>query len=193
MNEYLDRTIFAQVVIIVAVCVGGWMMFVAPKAERLHRLDQVIAEHSSQAEAITQEAVEDIAAEVGRLKMRLATIEVLNELGRDSSLLYEQFMELARKHDVKIHGMQPGRTIEGDDIVQRRRIDITLEAEYVRLAQFLDAIDTLPGFVRTNALALTPRRSEERELVSGSLTCEVFSFDTERLVQSLEGGTDAQP
>jgi hypothetical protein len=127
----VDRDLIAQVVIIIAACVGGWMVFVHPKAAELDSIERVIELHSSHAEAphglsddeLDRSTIERAAQRMGEIRRRVGEIELANAIGRDSSRLYATMTDLARRHGVQVQNLQPGASADAAAVPSRGASD----------------------------------------------------------------------
>jgi len=179
MSVLLDREFIVQAVVILAVCLGAWMMAVQPKVRELARLEQTIAENSPAAGAINQQTVQDAAARMNTVRQRLTQIDAANRLASDSSKLYGLVMDLADTHGVQVQSLQPGamqKKSPTETQVSVMRLDLTVEGSYENIAGFLEAVNDLDVFIRPNSLQVAPTRVNGKALVSATFGCDVLSF-----------------
>jgi hypothetical protein len=191
------RELMAQAAIVLAVCVGAWLMFVKPKVDELARLDQQMSEQTAAPSAtINQHTVEDAARKISAVKERVRDIQSFNALAGDSSRFYGTVMDLADAHGVQVHNLQPGsiKQTESEGKITITRITLGAEGEYARMASFLDAVCTVDAFVRPVALQLDPSRDMTQASVQATLTCDVLSFTLDGALQELlASGPAASP
>ncbi|HRP62244.1 MAG TPA: hypothetical protein PK400_03015 [Phycisphaerales bacterium] len=202
----LNRELIAQAVVILAVCVGGWLMFVQPRMEEINRLESIIAqhqlepEHAAQLGGLDQATVEYIAAEASALRERVRHIEQANALGHDSSHLYAVMMDLARQNGVFVHTLHPGsagrttgpasQPVTG---MQVRQISMSVQGTFEQIASFLDSLNTVPGFFRPASLMLMPQADDQGHVaIVANLSLEVLSFIVPDALLAMKGGPHAK-
>lgn len=191
MSARSTRELIAQAAIVLAVCVGAWMMLVKPKIDEVARLEQEIATMSANpAQAVNQQTVEGAARKVSAVKERVRHIHDFNALANDSSRFYGIVMDLADSHGVQVHNLQPGssRQTTEDGKVIITRITLGAEGDYARLATFLDAVCSVDAFIRPVSLQLDPSRDETRATVEATLTCDVLNFPIDPALGDLLAG-----
>jgi Tfp pilus assembly protein PilO len=179
MKAKSPRDLIAQAVVVLAICVGAWLMLVKPKIDELARLEKQEAEHTAgSSQTLTQQTVENAARRMTALKDRVQTIKTYNALADDSSRFYGIVMDLADTHGVSVHSLAPGagKQTEADGKITITRITLGVEGEYARVASFLDAVCTVNAFIRPLSLQIDPSRANDGSGVDASLTCDVLSF-----------------
>jgi Tfp pilus assembly protein PilO len=195
MNGLIDRQLIAQVVIIVAVCAGGWMTFVEPRIDELHRLQATIAEASSNPLPMGQESIEQMADQFAKVRDRFRRIEVRNDFAGDSTRIYGLIMDLAEEHGVTVQRLDPGSDGRSDDDeeapVRFTTLDMTIEGGYEQVAVFLEAVEALDGFIRPVTLSVTPREEEGRSFVEARFACQAVRFTLPEELTAMVGGADA--
>ena len=194
MNGPLDRQLIAQIVIIVAVCAGGWMTFVEPNIDELHRLEATIAEASSNPLPMGQESIEQMADQFARVRDRFRRIEVRNEFAGDSTRIYGLIMDLAEEHGVTVQRLDPGsdrRSNDEEASVRFTTLDMTIEGGYEQVAVFLEAVEELDGFIRPLTLSITPREEDGRSFVEARFACQAVRFTLPQELTAMVGGADA--
>ena len=92
----LDRDFLAQIVITLAVCIGGWMMFVEPRADELKELEQALAETEAHPMRTNQKTLKALANRVEEFRERVRLVEFQNAFARDSSQMYGRIMTVAK-------------------------------------------------------------------------------------------------
>lgn len=179
MNLPMNREFLAQVAIVLAVCVGGWMMLVKPKVDEVAKLERELAEHTTLASSsMNRQSIEAAAQRMGALKTRMAEITAFNQLAGDSSRFYGLVMDLADAHGVQVQSLQPGSVKQSTDEKQVAvtRINLSVQGAYENVASFLDGICNLNAFIRPQALQVSPARSSSSDLVDVTFSCDVLSF-----------------
>ncbi len=195
MNLPIGREFFAQIFIILGICVGGWMVLVEPSKARLHELEQIIAEHHAQSAALNHSIVEKIAVQAPVLRALCREVESRSRLAQDSSGLYGLVMDLAKAHQLQVQNLSPRLDSGGTAArtVHRARTDVTMEGEYEQLAGFLQALDELDAYIRPTSLSLSPTGREGRPRVAVQLGFEAFGFDLPPVLSKMTGGHDRDP
>jgi Tfp pilus assembly protein PilO len=190
----VDRDLIAQLVIILAVCVGGWMMFVQPKAAELAELETRI-EAASGAGANGGLSFEAVVKRMSEMRQELIDITEKNAMSERSSELYGLIKDLAAEHGVLIQRLQPGGEGRGSksEAFRASRIQLTAVGRYANVAELLEAIGGLPGFVRPKSLNVKPVREATTPMVSVEFTCEVLRFEFDEVLASMGTKADAQP
>ena len=174
----LDREFMTQLFIILTVCVGGWMVFVQPKAAELYELDKEIAEERARTATVDVAVVEQVARQAPHLYERTDEIESRGAIAGDSSLLYGRIMDLAKEHEVQVKNLRPGAERNRGDEAHPMivvRIDMTAEGEYENIAKFLDAVNETGAYLRTVAVQIAPTKRTD-----GAYTVLQLGFETIR-------------
>jgi len=188
MNDVLTRELLAQAVIVLAICVGGWMMLVQPAAEELAKIENEIAQSRAAATGLNQDAIEKLANRMNDLRQRVQTVQRRSRLDADSSRLYGLIMKLARENGVIVRRLQPGsgREMSADGLIGRTNIEVAAEGGYEQVAAFLDAVGNLDGFIRPVSLTLTPRHGDAGgQLASAVFSCQALSFTLSEALSEL--------
>jgi len=194
MNGPLDRQLIAQIVIILAVCAGGWMTLVEPNIDELHRLEATIADAASSPLPMGQESIEQMADQFARVRDRFRRIEVRNEFAGDSTRIYGLIMDLAEEHGVTVQRLDPGsdrRSRDEEAPVRLTTLDMTIEGGYEQVAVFLEAVEELDGFIRPLTLSITPREEDGRSFVEARFACQAVRFTLPEELTAMVGGADA--
>ncbi|TVQ54210.1 MAG: hypothetical protein EA377_06165 [Phycisphaerales bacterium] len=191
MTDWLSREFLAQICIMLALTVGMWMIFVQPRAEELHQLEAEIAKADA-LEAVDQTALEQTARRVSQLRHQVEDIAAKSALGLDSSALYGTFMELAQQHDVAVQSLQPGGDLNKiDAYASSRRVTLSIQGSYENIAQFMERMATLEGFVRPVNVVFTPRvDAEAGQLAAVQMHIDVLVFHPPAISRGLRQGKD---
>jgi Tfp pilus assembly protein PilO len=191
MSFKIDREFAAQVLIALVVTIGAWMMFVQPKAQELHQLEQTILA-SSQQSSEPSTSVAQLAEQAADVRARIAEIARHNNAALNSSDLYARIGRLAQQHGVVVQNVRPGT--QGDDKeksnVQTVRIDLSIEGPYANAAEFLDAISSMSGFVRPVTMTVSPIDREGEQLVVVRYVCELLQFKMPEAWAAFRGTSD---
>ena len=109
MNAAMHRETISHSVIIAAVCVGAWMLFVQPKMREVAELEATAAlADPTQDGAITQTDIEAAGQKMTQIRKQVAQFVAGNEASHDTSKLYGLIMDLAGKHGVSVQTISPG-------------------------------------------------------------------------------------
>ena len=52
MNVPLDRELITQVIVVLGICIGGWMMYVRPKMEEFNTVNAAVQKSQTRATAL---------------------------------------------------------------------------------------------------------------------------------------------
>lgn len=190
MNRAVSRELFAHALIVAALCVGGWMLLVQPKARALAELETAIDATETGDVPLTQQGIETLAGRLEQARRRLADIQDRSAFATDSSQLYALVMQLAEDHNVIIERLQPGAKTSKlpEDRGAATRVDLTASGAYQDVALFLDDVLRLPGFLRPVSLSLQPA-GEGDQKVGARLVCDALHF---KLPKELASAEDAE-
>ncbi|NNF43337.1 MAG: hypothetical protein HKN62_09865 [Phycisphaerales bacterium] len=194
MNGAIDRKLVAEFAILVALCVGGWVMFVEPMISELVDLQAKINEAQNNPILRNHESVADMAGQLDDVRAEIDLIGRQSSFGRDSHTMYGLIKDLAAEHGVAMRRLDPGSNRRGDDDspVQVTNFVMRVEARYDQLANFLEAIDSIDGFVRPVSLTLAPKGHAGDEFVDAQFSCEAVSFTLPEALASMVEENDAQ-
>lgn len=196
MSPVLDRQFFSQVVIVLAMCIGGWMMFVEPRAQELADLDAVVEQGESAADTQAPDEAQmmKLLQRVKAIENRVDEIKEAGEYALNTSALYGRLTAAARAEQIELTNLVPGerRASASDKRVQVIPLTMTLRGEYEPVARFLDQISDIGGFIRPRGINIAPLRADGREQVLVRFTCEALAFDMPEALHAMEGGADAE-
>ncbi|MDY7107208.1 MAG: type 4a pilus biogenesis protein PilO [Planctomycetota bacterium] len=190
MNGPLDRQLLAQLIIIVAVCAGGWMAIVQPQIDELHELQATITRARNVQTSVGEGTIEQMADELTAVRDRFRTIRARNDFADDSTRIYGLIMDLADEHGVTVQRLNPGadqRAADEEEAVHLTTLDITVEGTYEQVARFLEAVGALDGFIRPMTLTITPRQDENRSFVEARFACQALRFALPEALTALVG------
>jgi len=191
MMGILDRRSFVELAIMVAVCVGGWLLLVEPRATELRKLEMSIDAAHSNPLINDHGTVERLADQIAEVRDRVAVINRQNEFGRDSSSIYGAITSLASEHKVLLDRLDPGTpTPNADESVLVASFDMRVRGRYRQLAAFLDAVEDIEGFVRPVRLNLIPQSDEGTSIVDARFQCEAVTFRMPDALTALVGDND---
>lgn len=190
--SWLDREVASQLVIIIAVAVGAWVMFVQPKAEELAELNETIADAAPAMDEANVGDLETLGRKVADAKAAVRIIAQRGEAARDSSKIYGAVSELAERHGVTLMRLNPGtqrgsgaKKAEGDELqAQSVHFEGAVVGAYEQVAAFLGAVDDTQGFVRPVSLNLMPRHQDMQELVEAQFAFEMLRFPVPESLQA---------
>ncbi len=191
MSDKTHRDTISHGVIIVAACVGAWMVFVQPNAGEIAKHEATIAAAAADTGALSQSDVEAAAHKMSEIREQLDDIRAKNEMSRDSSRLFGMIMDLSQEHRVKIQNMSPGSLPKGADQsgVSATRIEMSAQGRFDDLASFLASIDDIDGFIRPVSLTLVPMHEEGPGTLTIRFSCEAVTFELPTALASMTGGT----
>jgi len=192
MTASIDRQLIAQLVIVYGVCFGAWMLLVDPKATALRKVQAELEASQQRPVLLEQESIEVMAGRMGDVRERLIEIDRLNRMAEDSSELYTAIMDLADENGVTVQLVQPGRVHPAteDSSVSASQFNVTVEGLYGSVAEFLDAVGDLDGFIRPRHLSLTPIDMREEDTILARFTCEALHFELPGPLAHMVKGAD---
>lgn len=194
MNTGLDRQFFAQVVVVLAVCIGGWMMFIEPRAEELAQLDAVIEQGASGLPDMPDEAVmSSIVERLSSVEDRVTKISRASAYALNTSTVYGQLTDIAAAHNVELKNLTPGqRTLIGpDQSAYITPLTMTLSGDYEAIARFIDELDGFGAYIRARSLSITPLSDQGRDIITARVTCEALGFDLPPALAAMKGNVGA--
>jgi Tfp pilus assembly protein PilO len=194
MTHLIDRHLVAQLAIVVAVCIGGWLMVVEPKVTEHHGLKAEIESGLSLASSIDQDAVQRLAGRLDEVRRRVRQIDRRGEISRDSSHLYSVVMDLAREHGVVVASLNPGVAATPNqpsrrggapaagaaergarEVIVHRELSVSISGTYENIAAFVDALQSLRGYLEIRYLSIAAA-SGRSDIVNARLTCRTVGF-----------------
>ena len=189
MSVPVDREFITQAIIVLGACLGSWVIFVQPKAEKLHQVEAVVEQGRVQAAARNHASIEKIANYAPKLRARCDEIELRSRLSRDSAVLYGQIMALATDAGVNVKNLQPRveRDVSGARMAVTQ-IDMTVEADFERIAAFLESLDTIGAYLRQSSLQITPAGRGDKPYAVVQVSCEALSFKVPEAMAHVRGG-----
>jgi len=192
MNSTIDRQLISQFVMIVAACVGGWLLVVDPKISELRGLEAVMAETPGDVALLDQRRVERLAKRIQQVRSRVAQINAHNHFGEDPSQMYGLVLALAEKHGVVVRRLvadSASGSAGQEAIEQVTTFHMMAEGDYEPLANFLSRVDKLEGFIRPVSLTVKPGGNSGRAYVIGEYAWETVSFEMPEVLSKMMGGT----
>ncbi len=179
MNASFDRKLIAEIFVMLAVCIGAWMMIVDPQKGALAELEAIIETAKTNPLRASREQIEQMAFRIDAVRTRVRKIESESGLARDSSRTYGLIMGLAKEYDVTVRRLDPsppGRSADAADPVQVTGFTMNVEGTYERVAMFIEGVQSLNGFVRPGSLSVTPLGNTGAARVTAQFSCEGLSF-----------------
>jgi hypothetical protein len=186
----IDREFLSQVIIVLTICIGGWVMFVKPRADELRTLEQQIGENRLKATTLDHETVSRVAAHAPGIRLRCRKIQERGALATNSSALYGQIKSLAQAFDIDVKSLRPGveNDNENDLGVSVTRVDMTAEGEFEKIADFLGALDDLAAYLRPISVQFAPTKRAGGSYTVIQLGLEAVRFTLPAALKEL-GGT----
>jgi hypothetical protein len=183
----MDREFIAQLIIILGLSLGGWAMFVHPKATRLTQLQSVFRTVPAGTTPAGDGAIEHLADMLGDGQRRISTITYRNKLAENVTLLYGMISDLGARTNVTVQSLtpvpRPGTNSEKG--FRATRIDMVLEGGYESIAAFVETVQGLPGFIRSVGLTIKPAGEVRDGLVTANFSCEIMKFDVPEALNEL--------
>lgn len=195
MKVAVTREIVAQVVIVLAATIGGWMVLVQPMIKEVAELEAKVESAGSGGPSISGDSVELAAARIAEAQREVAKIRERNAMSENSSELYGRIMALAERHGVFVQQLQPGSDVAGQAQlgVRVNEVDMTLRGRYGDVATFLDELDSVGGYLRLTRLQLTPTSDDDESIVHARVGCETLRFILDEQLAQLGKVPDDQP
>ncbi len=98
-----DRDLVVRFIIGICLTAGAWIFFAHPRAVELRSMEKAVSEFHEQTSALGIAASEQIARDAQAMRLQLDQISARNFVSQDSSILYGQIKELAKRSDVLVH------------------------------------------------------------------------------------------
>ena len=195
MNIVIDRQLVAQILIMLAICIGGWMVIVEPKLNEINKLEATITEATTNPMLTAQRSVEDMADELQSVRDRLVWIEAQNNFAGDSSQIYGLVMDLAEKHSITVQRLDPGSDRDADDEEKTVRVmsfNMLVRGKYIQVAEFMRALEDLSAFICPMTVRLAPAEIDGRMVVEAHIDCEAVSFTMPDELAAMTGASNAE-
>lgn len=177
MSLPIDREFVTQAVVVLGACLGGWMVFVQPKAEELAKVEGVIATQVAQAATVDHATIELVANLAPKIRARCDEIDEQNRIATDSSLLYGRIMDVATREGIKIKNLRPTVDRAGAQAEKSiTRIDVTGEGDFEHIAAFFAGLNEIGTPIRAVSVQLTPTKREGESSAVLQLGCEAVRF-----------------
>lgn len=179
MQGILDREFISQIVIILAISLGGWIIFVHPKAVALRETYAVLGTNVSFDSTQSGKSIEGLSSKIRSGRKLIDEISYLNSLADDTTLLYGLISELGARHEVLIKSLNPGSEIRYEESrgFTYTRIEMILEGRFEKIGSFIQAVNELPGFIRPQSLVLKPGVSKDGEHTLANYSCDLLHFE----------------
>lgn len=179
MNESSYRELLAQVIIVVAICAGGWFMFVQPRESEAKRLEEQIKSLGGDVLSPENGPLAKTLTEVAGLRGQLATVQAASMVARDPSQTYDLITRLARDCQLKVRSVSPLSLGDADDREQKilaKRTEILVDGEYEALVRFVGAFTREAPASRIVLMTVSPLSNTTTPAVSAMITVDTFSF-----------------
>jgi Tfp pilus assembly protein PilO len=197
MNPSTRRALVVEGVIIMALCLGAWMMWTQPATQSLRQVEAENEQMAHAAPTVGGPSVIGLADHASRLASRVEAIAARSAAARDTAGIYRRCTELARAHGVTVLSLSPGDSAparaEMDQGPSQYRINLSVEGSYEAVARFIEAIDGVAGYSRIASLEVSVRDAEGAARVHAEFTCETLSFPLVPVLAAVRGGDHAQP
>lgn len=191
MQGILDREFISQIIIILAISLGGWIIFVHPKAVALRETYAVLGTDVSFDSTKSGQAIEGLSIKISSGRKLLDDIEFLNNLADDTTLLYGLISDLGARHDILVKSLNPSSDIRHAESrgFTYTRIEMILEGRYEKIGSFIQAVNELPGFIRPKSLVLKPGISKDGEHTLANFSCDLMHFEIPEVLHGFVGAT----
>ena len=178
MKGLLEREFVAQLVIILGISLGGWILIVHPKVKKIDQMQSMFDSVSPGDDELTDYEIEALARTLSEGGTRIRNITYLNKLAENSTLLYSMVSDLGAKCDVAVRSLTPGSrtTHQAEAGYSATRMDMVLEGRYENVAGFVNLVQNLPGFIRPISLMIKPAGEEPDSVAVANFSCEVVQF-----------------
>jgi hypothetical protein len=143
---------------------------------------------------LSHQAVEQVAQLAPKLRVRARDIEARGAWAEDTSMLYGRVMSLAKEHDVQVRNLRPGEQKSNrDKTLVVTRVDMTAEAEYERIAEFLGALDGIGAYLRPISMQIAPTKRVDGSYAVMQLGFEALQFRLPKVVAEMKRLGDEHP
>lgn len=186
----LDRELISQALVVLALCIGAWMLFVEPKASVFRGLDDEIAQGRARLAAADYDRIGMIAKRAAEFRTLAAEVTERNRLARDSAGLYGAIMALAQQQELEVRNLQPRvQEPRSDSAIGLTRIDIRVDGSYAQVARFVTSLATVNAYLRVSTLSVAPTEKDGVGLTSMKVGCEVLAFELPAVLERIAKGT----
>ena len=179
MQGLFDREVVSQFAIILAISLGGWLLFVHPKVQKLQEFNKVFNVSSGDKTDLSGETITRLAQQLSYGRNHITKIEYLNKLSENTTLLYSLISDLGARHDIVVKSINPGAesTNHSRDGYISTRVDMTIEGRYEDIAAFIQSVKELPGFLRPVYLVIQPDGDGKNARAKADLSCQAIQFE----------------
>ena len=184
------RALIAQGTIALAVCLGGYMVFVDPAKQELVKERGKAAELAAQVQQAesTRDQLPQITAALQAATTEAANVLDLGRLAKDERQLYAAVVATAEQHRVQIDQLNPAKlpsppTKPGaqPDPTGARDIalgySISASGTYSDIAAFVHALQTELGYTLVRSVSLANRGNDGEDQLRASIETAHFYFD----------------
>jgi hypothetical protein len=184
------RTLVAQSAIALAVCLGGYIVFVDPPRQELVQERAKAAALASQVQQAdsTRDQIPQITAALQAATGDAANLLELGRLARDERQLYAAVVATAEQHRVQIDQLNPAKmpaapTRPGaqPDMTGVRDIalgySISAAGAYSDITAFVHALQSELGFTMVRSISLASRGNQGEDNLRASIDTAHFFFD----------------
>lgn len=176
MNASVTKDLISQIVVVMGVCIGTWMLFVEPRAAALAEREAENAVDRALLMAADFDRLRKVASRAPEIRESAAEIHARSALARDSAALYSRIMQLAQNQNILVRNLQPRAADSGNADVLATRIDMKIEGDYEQLADFVESLRSVDAYLRVVSLSLVPIDSDEVKAATMQVSCEALAF-----------------
>lgn len=185
-----QRAALVNGVIMVALCVGGYMMLVDGPRQRATdaRVEaEAIAEQLKDADS-QREDVPRLTSVREKIRSESARLADQGRLARDDRELYSTVMALADTSGVMVEQLLPaklppkppvplGQAGPPDARDGQAAYNIAAVGTYAQVAEFIRGLRTTMGHTLVRSVRMTPTMDEESQIVRAVIETEHYAFD----------------
>ncbi|MGI9015048.1 MAG: hypothetical protein ACR2GY_12490 [Phycisphaerales bacterium] len=171
------RDLVAEMLIIAALCVGGWAFFVDSRQSELAEIEAQLATVNAISTETIEHSFAQFADESRALKQLVRDVDRRNRFVADAAVLFESIMQYAREQDVVIDRLTP--TISSNHTAggaqQIARLSLSIEGSYEAITSFVAGLSELHAFIVPISIRLSPI-SDQPGRCTGLVEVGVLSF-----------------
>lgn len=190
------RSVAAEMVIGMSVCVGAYAVLIEPIERELDQAARMNSQVEAERRRLEQGTLEPEVARrlLDRWTLKAERLEQMGRPARDEASLMAMVSDLARERGVRIEQVQPeappaksgatpnatpggaGATPAGAEPDARAALNITLIGSFQSVTGFLNALETIGGHTRVASVRLTPSPEPGSRMVTAVVRTEHFAF-----------------
>lgn len=175
----VERDILAHLAIVLALCIGAWMMMVEPTVRAIADERGFLADvRRSGLADLDDSSLHQITSYIDTVRSTVAQVHDRSAFAHDTTGVYSSIMVLADSNGVEVDRITPGTASNvADAAVSVKTADVAVRGAYADVAAFLGALDHLEGFVRVDRVVLGTIDTEAGILIEATATCDLLSVN----------------